>query len=121
MLPIELDPIRILRQILSAQIHDDLAIDARIERGVVASAPWCHLQGQIERGPAPAAAHDESARVIPSRIGFVELARGNGAAPGAVPAIDWVGEQTDREALDVGHQVLADEPAGVGESIGVPR
>src|SRR6266542_5497547 len=86
--PIEHDPIRLFREVLAAQVHDDLVVQPPIQGGVVARTPGGDLQGEVERGPAPAPAHDEAASVRARGVRLVELTRGDGAAPAAAPAFD---------------------------------
>ena len=79
--------------------------------------PGRQLEGQVQRRPAAAAAHDETAHVVACGVGLVELASRHGAAPRPVPAVDGIVEEPAREALYMHHQVLADEPARVGQPI----
>src|ERR1700736_21413 len=109
MVPVQLHAVRLFREVFAAHVHRYLMIDPLIERGVVTRSPGRNLQREVERGPARTAAHDETADIAPLRIGFVELARGDGAAPRAPPAIDRLLELPDGEALYMHHQVLADE------------
>ncbi len=48
-LPVELDAVRLLGQVLAAQVHDDLVIDAFIQRCVMTRAPRRDLERQVQR------------------------------------------------------------------------
>jgi hypothetical protein len=77
-------------------------------------APRRHLQREVERRPARIDAHHEPAQVVVGRVGLVELAGGDRSTPGALPGRQQLVKAADDEGLHVDHQILADQPAGVG-------